>query len=93
MISSKQDQRSAVWLGTRASSRRSHIPLRTRWANYSIVPRLMRGRIERGGGRDNLWGSSGGSIAHIRMGWAECIHAFRPNSTSRVLGQVLGIGR
>ena len=21
---------------------------------------------------------SGGSIAHIRMGWAECIHALRP---------------
>ena len=79
MISSKQDQRSAVGVGTGASSRRWHIPLRTRLANCSIVPCLMRGRIERGGGPDNLLGSSGESIAHIRMGWAECLHAFRPS--------------
>ena len=84
MISSKQDQRSAVGLVTGGSIRGPHIPLRARLANCSIIPRLMRGTIragwnqKQGGGRDNLWGMSGGSIAHIRMGWAECIHAFRP---------------
>ena len=49
---------------------------------------LTRGRIERGGAgsreeaRDNLWGMSGGKIAHIRTAWAECIHlhAVRPSA-------------
>ena len=31
------------------------------------------------GGRDNLWGIGGKNIAHIRMDWAECIHAARPS--------------
>ena len=51
MISSKQDQRSAVGLVTGGSIRGPHSPLPARLANCSIVPRLMRGRIERGGAR------------------------------------------
>ena len=96
--SSKQDQRSAVGLVTGASIRDRIFDCEHDWQIAALFNALREEgwsgvEPEAGGGWDNLLGMGGENIAHICMGWAECIDACPAISTSRFLGQVLGNGR